>query len=85
MLFGLITLILVFLFRSTWGTLLPLLVVAFSVMTTMGLSALDGIKLNPMTASVPQIVLAIGIADAIHIITIFLRELISMGWSERRL
>jgi len=74
-LFGLITIILVFLFRSTWGALLPLLVVAFSVITTMGLSSIDGVKLNPITASVPQIVLAIGIADAIHLITVFLREL----------
>ncbi|MFQ5646751.1 MAG: RND family transporter [bacterium] len=75
LLFGVITLVLIFLFRSFWGTLMPLLVVAFSIMATMGLAALYGIKLNPLTASTPQIVLAIGIADAIHVITSFMRQL----------
>jgi predicted RND superfamily exporter protein len=75
LMFGLITLILVFLFRSFWGTLLPILVVGFSVIMAMGISGLGGIKLNEMTANVPQIILAIAIADAIHILTTFLKQL----------
>jgi len=74
-LFCLVTLILIALFRSTWGTVLPVLVVGFSIMLTMGIAGFAGIKLNPLTASVPQIVLAVGIADAIHIVTVFLRQL----------
>ncbi len=75
LLFALVIFILVFLFRSTWGTVLPLLVVIFSILVSMGVSGLRGMQLNPITASVPQIILAIGIADAIHIITAFLGQL----------
>jgi len=74
-LFCLVTVILVILFRSAGGTVLPMLVVGFSIMLTMGISGFAGIKLNPLTASVPQIILAVGIADAIHIVTVFLRQL----------
>ena len=64
-----IVLMLLLIFRSFRGVLLPLTVVTFSVIWTMGLMAFLGIPIYPMTTIVPIVIMAIGVADGIHVIT----------------
>jgi predicted RND superfamily exporter protein len=54
-------------FRKVGGVLIPLLVVLFSVMWTVGLMSLFGISLNMLTGVAPIILVAMGSADGIHI------------------
>jgi predicted RND superfamily exporter protein len=64
--------ILIVVFRSVWGMLIPLGCAFLTIATTMGLTGLMGYKLNAVTASTPQILLGIGIAGSIHILAAFL-------------
>jgi predicted RND superfamily exporter protein len=64
--------ILVVVFRSIWGMLIPLGCAFLTITTTMGLTGLMGYKLNAVTASTPQILLGIGIAGSVHILAAFL-------------
>ncbi len=57
------------LLRSLRGIILPLLVVLFSVIWTMGAMALLGIPIYTMTTAVPIIIMALGCADGIHVLT----------------
>ncbi|HEO66253.1 MAG TPA: hypothetical protein ENI73_10360, partial [Spirochaetes bacterium] len=74
MMFGLILLTMLVLFRSGWGMISPILVVIFSLVATMGLAGFIGYELNNITSMIPMIMMAIGIADSIHILSIFFRE-----------
>ncbi len=64
--------VLVFVFRSLWGMLIPLGCAFLTIATTMGLTGLMGYKLNAVTASTPQILLGIGIAGSVHMLAAFL-------------
>lgn len=54
-------------FRKAGGVFLPLLVVAFSVIWTVGLMSLFNISLNMLTGIMPIILIAMGSADGIHV------------------
>ena len=60
------------LFRRVSGALLPIGVVVFTFITILAIQVLLGYKLNNFTANLPVFVVAIGIADAVHIYTIWL-------------
>ncbi|MCB1042452.1 MAG: MMPL family transporter [Acidobacteria bacterium] len=70
-LLGAIVLFLLFFFRRLSGMLMPLIVIVASISITMGLSGWLGIKINNLTAIVPHILIAIAIADAVHIMVTF--------------
>ncbi|MCY3750883.1 MAG: MMPL family transporter, partial [Gammaproteobacteria bacterium] len=57
------------LLRSTIGTLVTILVVMFTVNTTMGFAGWIGTVFNPVNAGVPLIIMTIAVADSIHIVT----------------
>ena len=57
------------LLRSVIGTLVTILVVMFTVNTTMGFAGWMGTVFNPVNAGVPLIVMTIAVADSIHIVT----------------
>lgn len=56
--------------RSVFATLSIAVVVVFVVLSTMGLAGWFGTMLTPVSASVPIIIMAVGVAHAIHIVTI---------------
>ena len=64
--------ILTVLFRKLSGALLPFLVVVFSFLTVISMQVLIGYKLNNFTANLPAFILALGIADAMHIYWVWL-------------
>ncbi|HEY9034559.1 MAG TPA: MMPL family transporter, partial [Pseudomonadales bacterium] len=62
------------LFRRLSGVLLPLLVVMMTLLITMALWPLLGYPYNGNTQIIPSFLLAVGIADAVHILSIFYRH-----------
>ncbi|MBI3268063.1 MAG: MMPL family transporter [Planctomycetes bacterium] len=65
---GLLLGVLLLVFRSLSGVLLPLLVMILSVIWTFGFLALCGGTLNLVSAIIPVLVVIAGISDAIHLI-----------------
>ena len=57
-----------FLLRSVWGTVSIVLVLVFSVNTTMGFAGWVGAVFSPANAGVPIIVMAIAVANSVHIV-----------------
>jgi len=68
-------LLLLLLFRRISGALLPFLVVLFTVMIVLTIQVILGYKLNSFTINIPVFIVAIGIADAIHIYGIWLTKI----------
>ena len=67
------SLILLFLlFRRVSGALVPLAVVLFTFLSVLAVQTLLGYKLNNFTANIPVFIVAIGIADAVHIYSVWL-------------
>jgi predicted RND superfamily exporter protein len=62
------------LFRRVSGVVLPLLVVALSLMMTLAIWPVLGFPYNGNTQIIPTFLLAVGIADAIHILSIFYKH-----------
>jgi predicted RND superfamily exporter protein len=60
------------LFRRVSGALIPIGVVVMTFMTVLAVQVLLGYKLNNFTANLPVFVVAIGIADAVHLYIIWL-------------
>ena len=59
-------------FRHLSGSLVPVLVVLFTSIIVISIQTMLGYKLNNFTANIPVFVMAIGIADAVHIYSIWL-------------
>jgi predicted RND superfamily exporter protein len=60
------------LFRRLSGALVPLAVVLFTFLSVLAVQTLLGYKLNNFTANIPVFIVAIGIADAVHIYSLWL-------------
>lgn len=70
-LMGAIVLFLLITLRGVAGVLLPFTVIGFSLAMTLGASGWMGIRFNNLTAVVPHILIAISVADAVHILVSF--------------
>jgi len=64
--------LLLLLFRRVSGALIPIGVVIFTFLTVLAVQVLLGYKLNNFTANLPVFIVAIGIADAVHVYSIWL-------------
>jgi predicted RND superfamily exporter protein len=60
------------LFRRVSGALIPFGVVLFTFLSVLAVQTLLGYKLNNFTANIPVFIVAIGIADAVHIYSVWL-------------
>jgi len=69
-----VVLVLYFSFRSLRGVVLPLLVVILSVVWTLGLMALFNVPMTLISFILPVILMAIGIADGIHVLNRYHEE-----------
>ena len=67
-----VMILLLLLFRKVGGALIPMSVVILTVMVVLSIQAILGYKLNNFTANIPVFIIAIGIADAVHIYIIWL-------------
>lgn len=59
-------------YRRLWGVWLPLLVVGLTVLWTLGIMVLTGKRIDIISHIIPTILLVIGIANLVHLITHFL-------------
>ena len=66
-------------FRWTWGVLIPFAVVALSVLWTLGLMAITGVPITVLSFILPVLLMAIGIADGIHVLSRYREELGGTG------
>lgn len=66
--FGVILAMAALLLRSFYATLSIAVVLAFMLLSTMGIAGWFGTMLTPMSASVPIIIVTVAVADSIHII-----------------
>lgn len=67
-----VMLILFLLFRRASGSLIPMAVVVLTILVVLTIQVLLGYKLNNFTANIPVFIVAIGIADAVHIYIVWL-------------
>ena len=59
--------------RSFAGVVLPMLVVGLSVVGSLAFAGWKGIALTNVTTALPQILISVGVADAMHILVTFYR------------
>lgn len=71
----LIIFFLTLLFRRISGVIYPLAVVALSLMSTLGIMALAGIAVSTVVQILPTFLIVVGIADSVHILTLFYQKL----------
>lgn len=70
--YSIVLIIMALTLRTFWGTLATVLIMAFSILTGMGLAGWSGILLTPISANAPTIILTLAVADSIHIlVTLF--------------
>ena len=69
MMFGVVILSMIFLLRTFSGTFATLIVIIFTITSTMGLAGWAGFFLTPPSASTPIMVLTLAVADCVHILT----------------
>ena len=62
---------LLLIFKRVSGVLLPFLVIFASIMTTFGFAGFLGLKLNNLTTMIPNILIAICMADSVHLMVTF--------------
>lgn len=79
-----IVVILALSFRTLEGVYIPLLVAIFSVVCTLGLLPLFGLRQNMITTMIPIFVMAVSVADAIHFLNEFYKNLSTNGQRIRR-
>ncbi|MAE94484.1 MAG: hypothetical protein CL910_07490 [Deltaproteobacteria bacterium] len=66
---GVMSLVLVFSFRTVRGVLLPLLTVAVAVLWSLALAVVTGHVLNVVTVLVPALLTTLGLSYAIHVVS----------------
>lgn len=71
--FGVIILFLALLFRRFSGVVYPLITVALSLISSLGLMASLGIAITNAIGILPTFLIVVGIGDSVHILTIFYR------------
>ncbi len=71
---SLIGFLLYFLFRRTVGVIYPLVIVALSLLCTLGAMARFDMPLTATTQILPSLLLAIGVGAAVHILAIFFKQ-----------
>ncbi|MBF0589823.1 MAG: MMPL family transporter [Magnetococcales bacterium] len=72
---GMMVIFLALMFRRVTGVVYPLLVVTLTILSTLGTLVAMGLRLNLVTNILPIFLLVVGVADSVHILTIFYRRL----------
>jgi len=62
-------------FRRVSAVLLPLLIVALSLLSTLGLMAVSGVMFKTPTSILPSFLLAVGVGAAVHVLSLVFQEL----------
>ncbi len=73
--YGIVLIVMAFSLRTFWGTFTTILIMAFSILTGMGLAGWSGIRLTPISANAPTIILTLAVADSIHVLVTLFYEM----------
>jgi predicted RND superfamily exporter protein len=73
--FGVVALVMILLLRTISGSVATILIVIFSILTTMGVAGWLGFYLTGPSASAPTMILTLAVADCVHILTTLLYEM----------
>jgi len=79
LMYGVVFVTMLLLLRSFLGTVITLVVIAFSILSGMGLAGWLGISLTPPSASAPTIILTLAVADSIHLLITMLHLMRTTG------
>jgi predicted RND superfamily exporter protein len=71
----LIIMVLLLIYRSFWGTAVPLIVVLLSVIWLLGFMSLVGKSIDIMTTLLPLVLFVVGVSDVIHLLSRFFEEI----------
>lgn len=71
----LITIVLILIYRSVWGTVVPLLVVLLSVVWLLGFMGLTGKPIDLLTTLLPLVLFVVGVSDVIHLLSRYFEEI----------
>ena len=69
--------------RNIWSTLSTIIVVMFSIISSVGFVGLMGIKLTPPSAVFPTMILTLAVADSIHILITMLQKMRKDGLGKK--
>ncbi len=69
--------------RNIYSTLGTLVVILFSIISTVGFVGIMGIKLTPPSSVFPTMILTLAVADSIHILITMLQKMRKDGLSKR--
>lgn len=75
LMFGVVILAMILLLRTFSGTFATVIIIAFSIVTTMGMAGWTGFYLTGPNASAPTMILTLAVADCIHILTTMFYEM----------
>ena len=75
LMFAVVALVIILLLRTISGSLATIIVVALSIVGTMGLVGWLGFFLTGPSASAPTVIMTLAVADCIHILTTMLYEM----------
>jgi predicted RND superfamily exporter protein len=70
----LIAVLLLLVFRRVSGVVIPLLTVTLPLAATLGIMGMVGLPITPSTQQLPTFLLVVGVADSVHLLTIFYRS-----------
>jgi predicted RND superfamily exporter protein len=70
----LIAALLLLVFRRVSGVVIPLLTVTLPLAATLGIMGMVGLPITPSTQQLPTFLLVVGVADSVHLLTIFYRS-----------
>lgn len=73
--FVLVMVFLIFMFRSVWGLVVPLAIVATSMLWIVGFMAVIGQPINLVLTVLPSIIFVVAMSDVIHLVTKYFDEL----------
>lgn len=71
----LVSLVMFFIFRKTWGVLISLFSIALGMLLFMGFLAATGRELNALSALYPVLMIIVGSSDVIHLMSKYIDEL----------
>ena len=71
LLIGVMALVLLFIFRTWRGMMLPILVMSAAIIWTFGLMVVTNVPLYTISTMLPVILVAVGIGDGVHLISAY--------------
>jgi len=75
LMFLIVAIAMVFLLKTISGSFATIIIVMFSIVTTMGLAGWMGFYLTGPSASAPTVILTLAVADCVHILVTMLYEM----------